>query len=150
MSRAALIFALPLLFACTKKDEAPVADTSAVVAAEPAAPSIAGSWAFNVMPADRDTVLSTYTLVTTNDQNGWTLTFPGREPIPVRVVSMSNDSIVTETGPFESSVYKGVKTNLVHTNLHWEGDRLVGTGIAHYDRKTADSVVNLRQEGTRK
>jgi hypothetical protein len=63
---------------------------------------------------------------------------------------MSNDSIVTDTGPFESSVYKGVKTNLVHTNLHWEGDRLVGMGIAHYDRKTADSVVNLRQEGTRK
>ena len=150
MSRAALILALPLLFACTKKDEAPAADTSAVAAAEPAAPSVAGSWAFTVMPADRDTVLSTYTLVATNDQNGWTLTFPGRDPIPVRVVLMSNDSIVTDTGPFESSVYKSVKVNLVHTNLHLDGDKLSGTGIAHYDRKTADSVVNLRQEGTRK
>ena len=150
MSRAALLLAFPLLFACTKKDEAPAADTSAVAAAEPAAPSVAGSYAFTVMPTNRDTVISTYTLVATNDQNGWTLTFPGRDAIPVRVVSMSDDSIVTETGPFESSVYKGVKVNLVHTNLHWEGDKLVGTGVAHYDRKTADSVVNLRQEGTRK
>ena len=82
-------------------------------------------------------------------QDGWTLTFPGRDPIEVRVISMTADSIVTETGPFESSVQKGVTANLVHTNMRLDGDKLVGTAIVHYNKKTADSVVTLRQEGTR-
>lgn len=144
-----MILAVPLLFACTKKDEAPAADTSAPVAAVTETPSVAGNWAFKVMPADRDTVLTTYTLVATNDQNGWTLTFPGRDPIEVRVLSMSNDSIVTETGPFPSAVQKGQTVNLVHTSMHLDGDKMSGNGIVHYARKTADSVVTLRQEGTR-
>ncbi len=150
MSRAALIFALPLLFACTKKDEAPAADTSAPVAAAiPETPNTAGNWAFKVMPADRDTVLTTYTLVATSDQSGWTMTFPGRDPIEVRVLSISPDSIVTESGPFQSAVQKGVTVNLVHTNIHVDGDKMSGTAIVHYDKKTADSVVTLRQEGSR-
>ena len=150
MSRAALILVVPLLFACTRKDEAPAADTSTpVAAAAPETPNVAGTWAFKVMPTDRDTVLTTYTLVATSDQNGWTLTFPGREPLPVRVLSVSSDSIVTETGPFPSAVQKGQTVNLVHTNLRLDGDKLSGSGIVHYARKTADSVVTLRQEGTR-
>jgi hypothetical protein len=101
------------------------------------------------MPTDRDTVLTTYTLVATSDQNGWTLTFPGRDPIEVRVLSISPDSIVTETGPYPSAVQKGVTVNLVHSNLRLEGDKISGMGLVHYDKKTADSLVTLRQEGTR-
>ena len=150
MSRVALILAVPLLFACTKKDEAPAADTSTpVAAAAPEAPNVAGTWAFNVMPVDRDTVLTTYTLVATSDQNGWTLTFPGRDPLEVRVLHVSSDSVVTETGPFPSAVQKGQTVKLVHTNMRLDGNKLSGSGIVHYDKKTADSVVTLRQEGTR-
>lgn len=147
MSRAALLLALPLVFGCAKKDEAPAVDTSASVAA--ATPSVAGKWAFTVMPEDRDTTLTTYVLDATGDQSGWTLTFPGREPIEVRVISMSADSIVTETGPFPSAVQKGATVKLVHSNLVLNGDNLTGMGIVHYDRTTADSVINLRQIGKR-
>lgn len=148
MSRAALLLVLPVVFACTKKDEAPATDTS-VAAAAPAPAPYAGKWSFNVMPEGRDTVLTTYVLDATADQTGWTMTFPGRDPIEVRVVSMSDDSVVIEAGPFESAVQSGVRVNLTHTPLHKDGDKLVGSTIVHYDKKTADSVITLRQEGTR-
>jgi hypothetical protein len=37
-----------------------------------------------------------------------------------------------------------------HTVMHLEGDKLVGTTIAHYDTKGADSVRMLRTSGVRK
>lgn len=148
MSRVALLVVVPVLFACTKA-ETPPADTAAAVVETPAPVNVAGKWAFNVMPEGKDTVLTTYTLDATNDMTGWKVTIPGRDPIDVRVLSMDNDSIVTETGPFESAVQKGVKVNLVHTNMRLDGARLSGVGIVHYDKKTADSVVTLRYDGTR-
>lgn len=153
MSRAALLLALPLLLACTKK-EAPVADTSAAIADTSAAVgaplNVAGSWNMSVMALDKDTVLTTYVLDATGDQAGWKMTFPGRDPLDIRVISVDADSVVTEVGPYESVLQKGAKVNLVHSALHLEGDKLVGSSVVHYDKKTADSVVNLRQEGTRK
>ena len=148
MCRVALLLVVPVLFACTKA-ETPPADTTAAVVETPAPMNVAGKWAFNVMPEGKDTVLTTYTIDATNDMTGWKMTFPGRDPIDVRVLSMSNDSIVTETGPFESMIQKGLKVNLVHTNLRLDGATLSGVGIVHYDRKTADSVITLRQVGTR-
>lgn len=150
MPRVALLLVVPVLFACTKAETPPV-DTSASVVETPAPASVnaAGKWAFNVMPEGKDTVLTTYTLDATNDMSGWKMTFPGREPIDVRVLSLSNDSIVTETGPFESNIQKGLKVNLVRTNMRLDGAKLSGVGIVHYDRKTADSVITLRQVGTR-
>jgi hypothetical protein len=67
----------------------------------------------------------------------------------VRVLSMDNDSLVTEIGPYPSAIVKGATVKLVHTNSHVVGDKLTGSAIAHYDRKTADSVVVLRLDGTR-
>ena len=151
MSRAALILALPLLFACAKK-EAPAVDTTAAMTADttaPAAPNYAGNWSVNVMPVGKDTVLTSYVLNTTADQAGWKMTFPGRSPMDVKVLSMDADSVVTEVGPFESAITKGLMVNLAHTSMHLDGEKLVGTAIIHYARKTADSVVTLRQEGTR-
>lgn len=154
MSRAVLFLALPLVFACTKKEEAPAADTStpAPVAAAPApapAPSMAGKWNVNVMPMDKDTTLVSFVLEATNDQNGWKLTFPGRKPYDVKVLSISNDSIVTEFGPYPSTLQKGVTVNFVHSNLKVDGNSLTGQAIVHYAKKTADSVVTLRQAGTK-
>ena len=155
MSRVALlVLAAPLVVGCMKK-EAPATDTAMAPAAEtaaaqPAAPNVAGQWDVKVMPMDKDTTLTTYVLAATSDQNGWKLTFPGRDAYDVRVLSLSNDSIVTEMGPYPSAVQKGVTVNLVHTNFKVDGNNLNGTAIAHYAKKTADSVVTLRQVGTRK
>lgn len=148
MSRAALLLVLPVMLACSKK-EAPPADTMAVAteAAAPA-PNVAGKWTVNVMPEGKDTVLLTYALDATNDMTGWKITLPGREPMDLRVVSMDNDSIVIENGPYPSALQKGVNVT-THSNMRLDGDRIVGTTIARYDVKTADSVRMLRTEGTR-
>lgn len=151
MSRAALILVLPMIFACTKK-EAPAVDSTAAVPVDTAAPapmSLAGNWNVKVMPVGKDTVVSSYVLNATADQTGWKMAFPGRDPMDIRVLSMDKDSVVSEVGPFESSIVKGLKVNFVHSSMHLEGDKMVGTSIVHYDRKTADSVVTLRAEGTR-
>jgi len=152
MSRAVLLLVLPVVFACTKKEE-PAADTSAMapaapVAAAPAPLDVAGKWTVNVMPADKDTTILTYALDATNDKTGWKITFPGRPPVDVRVLSMDNDSIVTEAGPYSSALRKSVMVT-THGSVHVEGDKLVGTTIAHYSTKGPDSLLNLRTSGTR-
>jgi hypothetical protein len=153
MSRAALLLLVPALFACTKKAESPV-DTTTAAAPEtttlaPTPMNVAGTWTFTVMPADKDTTLLVYSLDATNDMTGWKITLPNRAPMDVKVISMDNDSIVIENGPYKSVLQKGVNVT-THSAMHMEGDKLVGTTIAHYDTKGADSVRMLRTSGVRK
>jgi hypothetical protein len=152
MSRAALLLIVPVILACAKK-EAPPADTSAVAASPESAPaaipvSYAGKWTVNVMPEAKDTVVLTYALETTNDKTGWKISLPGRPTMVPRVVSMDNDSVVVENGPY-SSVLRKNQMVTTHSSMHIEGDKLVGTTIAHYNTKGADSVAMLRTEATR-
>jgi hypothetical protein len=151
MSRAALLLVVPMILACAKK-EAPPADTSAMAidtAAAATAPNYAGSWTVTVMPQDKDTTILTYTLETTNDRTGWKMKLPDRPEMEPRVVFMDNDSVVVENGPY-SSVLRKNQTVTTHSSMHMEGDRLVGTTIAHYSSKGADSVATLRTVATRR
>lgn len=152
MTRVALLLVLPVMLACSKT-ETPAADTSAAMAPAPAAVApapmnVAGNWSVKVMPEGKDTVLLTYKLVATNDKTGWMLTFPNRQPMEGRVISMDNDSIVVENGPYESVLRKNVTVS-THSSMHMEGDKLVGKTLAHYSTKGGDSLVVLRTEGTR-
>lgn len=155
MARVALLLVVPIMLACTKKEQ-PAADTSAAVAPAPApvapAPAApvnyAGTWKVNVMPADKDTVLLTYTIQMTADKTGWKLMLPGRPTMTPTVTSMDNDSAVVENGPYKSVLRKNVSVT-THTSMHVEGDKVTGTTIAHYTSKGADSVANLRLSGTR-
>jgi hypothetical protein len=145
-----MLLAIPFLIACTSK-EAPPADTAALAVTPDAsaAPNYAGNWTVQVMPAEKDSVLLTYDLVTTADRSGWKMTLPGREVMEPRVVHMDNDSVVVENGPYSSALRKNVMVT-TRSVMRMEGDKLTGTTIARYDTKGADSVVNLRTVGTRK
>ncbi len=70
-----------------------------------------------------------------------------RDPVEA-VVTTSDDSIIVEAGPFESVRRPGVMTRTTSA-FRLEGDRLVGTTVAHYETSDADSVLRLRVEGTR-
>ena len=70
------------------------------------------------------------------------------KPVPVRVVAVGGDSIVTEAGPYESFVRKGVKVTTRIVN-RLDGGKLVGTIEARYTTKGGDSVVQRRSEGVR-
>lgn len=157
MSRAALLLVIPLMLACSKKDE-PAADTTAAMAAAPAAAApaaapgpmnVAGNWTVKVMPENKDTVLLTYKLVATNEKTGWKMTLPNRPEMEPRITSMDNDSIVIDNGPYSSVLRKNTMVT-THSTMHMEGDKLVGVTTAHYKSKTADSVAMLRTEATRK
>ena len=158
MRRLGLLCCAFMLVACEKPKEQPAADTTAAMAPAPApepaaaAPislaELAGKWTMRTMPQDADTTLITYELVAGPDSAHWVMNFPKRKPVPVHVRA-SGDSLITEAGPYESVLRKGiqVKTNGV---LRLQDGKLVGTTVAHYATTGSDPVRNLRTEGTRK
>ena len=142
MSRAALLALLPVVLACSKKD-----DSTPVIEA-PAGMNLAGTWAVQVRPENQDSTLLIYMLTATNSSRGWKMTLPNREPMDVRVLSMSTDSLVFENGPFPSLLVPGTQVS-THTSAHMQNDSLVGRTIAHYQVKGPDSVRILRTVATR-
>jgi hypothetical protein len=149
-----------VLVGCEKPKEQPAADTTAMSAPAPApepapaAPApisladVAGKWTMRTMPENSDSTLVTYELVAKAENSGWVFNFPKRKPVPVKVTA-SGDSLITEAGPYESVLRKGiqVKTNSV---LRLKDGKLVGTTIAHYKTTGPDTVRTLRVEGTKK
>lgn len=140
-----------LLVGCTKADGPPAADTMAMSEPAPAPAmslaSVAGMWNVRVLGETGDSTLTTYVLNNT-DTSAWTFSFPNGDPIQMRVTGVSGDSVMTESGPFASSVRPGMQ---VRTTVVWrmQNDKLMGTTVARYVTTGADSVLNLRSEGTR-
>jgi hypothetical protein len=86
-------------------------------------------------------------LIATPDSN-WTFIGPNRAPLPERVVVVAGDSIVTEAGPYESFIRKGVQVR-TRDVLRLEGGKLISRFEARYALKGGDSVAQRRSEGTR-
>lgn len=146
---AVLTFSLALL-GCPSSDQSVADSAAADVASENTTlAAMSGTWNMRTMPEQGDTVLLTYVVNATSDTTGWTVTFPDREPMPARVVSVDADSVVIEIGPYESALRPGVQVT-TRSVSRVQGDRMTGTAVARYQGvTTADSVVRLRLEGTR-
>jgi hypothetical protein len=160
ITRSALACSAFLIAACAKKDNAAVdtssssaSTTASTTSAAPAPANInladvAGKWNMRAVPTSgTDTTGTSYVMTATNNQTGWTLTFPGRKPMPVQV-SASGDSIVISAAPYASVRRKGVQVSTAGVLRLQNGD-LVGPTTAHYKTKTADSVLVLNVTGTR-
>jgi hypothetical protein len=109
--------------------------------------SLAGKWTQVVRAEGSDSILVTSELNAGADASSWTIKLPGREPQPVRV-TVSGDSVMTEVGPYESVLRKGVQVTTSGVARLVDG-KLVGTTIARYSGAGADSVVRMRTEATR-
>lgn len=109
---------------------------------------VAGTWSVEALPEMGDSALVTYQMVATDNTEGWTVTFPDRDPLPVQVVAVEGDSIITETGPYESLLREGVMVTTRSVTRMQDGN-LIGTFVAHYETMGADSVLQGRQRGTR-
>ena len=145
MRRLALVLSAALFAGCAKK-EAPPAEMA------PAAPSIdvaslAGTWNLAGTIAGDTNVVVTGMITATADPSMWTITLKDRPPMPLSV-TVSGDSLLTASGPYESVLRKGVQ---VTTNgvLHLVNGQLVGPNWAHYSVTTADSVVQLQMTATK-
>lgn len=158
-----LLCCLVVATACAKADKRSEAESTAAMAspstpaaapaAAPAAPAtltfgdVAGNWSMRSVPESGDTTATTYVLTATNDSSGWKLAFPKGPTVAARVAA-AGDSIVADAGPYASVRRKGVQVT-THSVFRRQGDRLVGTTVAHYKTSRPDSVLNLRTEGTR-
>lgn len=122
---------------------------AATVAAQKPAPAkhaeFAGNWAVKAMVGPKDSVVVTYVLHATSTEQGWTIRFPKRTAIPVRIVTMGGDSVVADAGPY-ASVLRASVTVTTRTITHIKGNTLSGTASAKYAN---GDVLALKISGTR-
>lgn len=143
-----------ILASCAKSESPPVDTGMAMQPAEaPAVAAIslsdvAGRWNVRVMGETSDSTLTEYVLTATADTSGWSFKFPTRAAIPMRVLSVGGDSIVTHAGPFGSQLRRGTQVT-THSIVRMQDGKLVGRTTASYATSGADSVAQLRIEGTR-
>ena len=149
---------IAFLTACAKKDSA-ASDTtlgSATTGDSASAPvtappinlaDVAGTWNLRSVPTTGDTTPTLSVLKATNSTSGWTITFPGRGPVAEHV-TVSGDSIILESDPYQSVRRKGVRVKTTGV-LRLQGGNIVGQNTAHYSVKSADSVLVLNTTGTR-
>jgi hypothetical protein len=156
-----LICATAILAGCSKPasraaDEQAAMDTSAQAGpAAQAAPAatisladIAGKWKMRTTDESGGHPVETV-LNATADSSGWTMTAPKRKPVPLRVVAVAGDSIVTQSDPYESFILKGVQVT-TRTVSRLQDGKLVGVTEAHYALKGGrDSVARRPSVGTR-
>jgi len=162
MRRIGICCCAAILLGCGKKSDRPaVADSTATAgdtgmaaaapAPVPAAPAplsmadVQGKWKMRTMAEGSDSTLVEYELDI--GPSGSALHFPKRPPVKMKS-AVDGDSLVGDAGPYESVLRKGLKVT-THTVLRLENGKLVGTTVAHYATKGADSVRNLRSEGTK-
>jgi hypothetical protein len=139
---------------CARSDEATTDTATGAVSAVTTPPAaitladVAGRWTVRSVPETGDTTAVVSQLNASADTTGWTMTLPNRPPVPARVVLVSGDSIVTETGPYESVRRKGVQVR-TRSVVRLRDGKLVGTTVARYSTTGPDSVLQLRTEATR-
>lgn len=148
MRRLAVALALSpiLIAACAKQDAAPVADAPATPAINLA--DLAGTWSATTTPQGSDSVIVAYTITGSADAAGWTIALPGRDVMPLSV-TVSGDSLLTQTPSFESVLRPGVQVFTTGV-LRLVDGQLTGPMVAHYPSATGpDSVANLWTTATR-
>ena len=109
---------------------------------------VAGRWKMRAENARGDS-LTVYELTATSDTTGWTITFPNRPPLPLQIITVAGDSIVTETGPYPSVLRQTVAVRSLRSVNRLEGDMLVGNFVARYETTRADSILYGVHRGTR-
>jgi hypothetical protein len=153
MRRFAFLCCAAILVGCGKSEVQPTRDTTAVAPATPESRAaisladIAGKWRLRTMDEAGGNVVESE-LTATADTSGWTLTRPDRKTVPVRVVAVGGDSIITEAGPYESALRKGVQVR-ARMVLRLQEGKVVGNTEARYTMSGGDSVAHRPTEGTR-
>lgn len=107
--------------------------------------AFAGRWEGKAVFGPRDSVVVPYVLTDTGDSRSWTLTFPSRAPIVIRVVTVGGDSLVTDAGPLASILGPEHGLTRLRTIVHYGGNALTGTFEVRY---ASGHVVHGRTEAT--
>lgn len=136
-----------LLAACAKVDDtAQVREPNEPAVVPVSLSALAGRWRMRAFNSAGDSLVG-YELNATGDTAGWTIVFPGRDPIPTRVAVLRS-RIIIEAGPYQSVLRPGVEVRTQGT-LQLQGDSLVGNTIARYGTTSSDSLLRVRVVGRR-
>ena len=108
-----------------------------------------GVWDVEVRPEGSDSVVTIYTLNTT-DNREWYFAAPDQKPVTLRVKSTRGDTVYTETGTFTSAIKPGVQATATSRAWFDEDDRLVGVMLISFETGGPDSVVTYNTYGRRK
>jgi hypothetical protein len=141
-----------ILMGCGKSEVKAARDTTAVAPAAPetgaalSLADIAGKWKLRTTDEAGGNVVESE-LTATADTSGWTVTRPNGKRVPLHVVSVGGDSIITEAA-YESALRKGVPVR-ARMVLRLQDGKLVGTTQARYTLSHGDSVAQRPTEGTR-
>lgn len=144
---AAVLATMAAVTACAPADDA--ADTTAVTMQAASPPivlaDLAGTWEGRSMPMGRDTVVVTFELMATGTRDGWTMKLPNGT-VPMRVVVVDGDSLVTEAGPYASALQRNQQVTVRNVSRLRDG-MMVGTTHARYSN---GDTVSFRIQMTRK
>lgn len=141
-----------LLLACGRPADKPADETMGEAPAMDQAPAalsladLAGTWNVRAKTEEGDSTVVEFQMVATADESGWALHFPKRDPIPLRV-SVDGDNLVTEAGPYESVLRKGVQVS-TRTVTRVDGDKMTGSTVAKYE-SGPNPEIRLKFEGER-
>jgi hypothetical protein len=140
----ALLVALAVV-ACAPADQPAVEEAPA----PPPAPTLAdfaGTWQNSAtLTGVEAPVLSTMT--GTEAGTDWTMTLEGRDPVPLQV-SIVGDSLITQTGEYESVVRPGVMVSVRTASALHDG-MLMGNMVATYKTAAGEEQVTGTIQGSR-
>jgi hypothetical protein len=125
---------------------APAAETSESRTMVPEA--LQGSWYVKGLNAAGDSITA-FILEAPADPNGWTSLLPGRDPLAIQIRGAGGDSVIFQSGPYESVLQAGVHV-LTDGVLHASGDRIWGSWLSHRSVTGPDSILRGTYEGTRR
>lgn len=114
--------------------------------AGPTLADFAGTWDNQTMVEGvADPVPST--LHGSADASGWTMDLEGRPGLPL-TVSMNGDSLIAESGQYESILREGVMVTIRTASVLQDG-ALVGNMVARYETPDGEEVVRGTMRATR-
>jgi hypothetical protein len=142
-----------LLFtvACGGGQDQPAQEAEMPQADAPAAMSLAdfaGTWTMQAMTEAGDSVLVEYEMVATNSPDGWTITFPDREPITPSLVELEGETLHVHIGPYSSALRDDVMVSTV-SQIRMVDGALLGEFVATYETEGEDTILRGMQRGQR-
>lgn len=148
MRKTLLAVAALAVAGCTGDRNEMPADSPAAALAQPISyGDFAGRWSIQFLGEATDTVTATWDLMATADGSNWTLSPPGQEPIPVRVL-IDGDSLMLDAGPYREATARPLDVT-THAVARMDANTLVGGYTSRLTVVTGDSVVRGRLRGTR-
>lgn len=145
MRLAPALLTVLALAACTPAEQ-PAVEEAPPAPPAPTLADFAGTWQNSATLAGVEAPVSS-TMTGTAAGTDWTMTLEGRPPIPMQV-SIVGDSLVTQTGEYESILRPGVMVT-VRTASVLQNGMLMGNLVSTYKTTAGEEQVTGTIQGSR-